>query len=311
MHDLKALYSLKAFVIRALSIVIISSPGFAQELIETKTVYQVEVVVFEQLYMSTDEDFTVRQGLSRHSSTKRLVDFTPLTANQTQLLAQAEQLLNNQAASIRRSRQYRLLDHLSWITELEDNRNMIFRIPTVTDLDDHKQLEGTIRVRRSRFLQVKPDLLLTKWDQPAPNLFDEVLKTEDLFQFDQAPVASTTIANTTPEELADSSEININPAPGINAMVIPEFDPINPETPTNPLAEMGLEPLQFYKLELPRRMRSNEIHYFDHPAFGMIAMITPIEIEIPIEPEETLTEKPIPAETPGSLPVDSTENPQI
>lgn len=31
-----------------------------------------------------------------------------------------------------------------------------------------------------------------------------------------------------------------------------------------------------YRLQESRRMRSGELHYFDHPAFGVIAMVTPV-----------------------------------
>jgi hypothetical protein len=38
------------------------------------------------------------------------------------------------------------------------------------------------------------------------------------------------------------------------------------------------------RLRQKRRMRSNELHYFDHPRFGVIALITPYEpVEVPPE----------------------------
>lgn len=46
-----------------------------------------------------------------------------------------------------------------------------------------------------------------------------------------------------------------------------------------PLREDGAEPgvayLQSFAMDQRRRMRSREIHYLDHPRFGVIAMITP------------------------------------
>ena len=33
-----------------------------------------------------------------------------------------------------------------------------------------------------------------------------------------------------------------------------------------------------FRLQESRRMRSSEIHYFDHPKFGAIALVTPYEI---------------------------------
>jgi Peptidoglycan-binding protein, CsiV len=50
-------------------------------------------------------------------------------------------------------------------------------------------------------------------------------------------------------------------------------------------AESGAEPrLPEIRLTEQRRMRSNEIHYFDNPRFGVIALITPYEP--PVKPAE-------------------------
>lgn len=44
------------------------------------------------------------------------------------------------------------------------------------------------------------------------------------------------------------------------------------------LAELSFEPrYQAYHLKQSRRMRSRELHYLDHPLFGMAIMVTPYE----------------------------------
>ncbi len=50
-----------------------------------------------------------------------------------------------------------------------------------------------------------------------------------------------------------------------------------------------------FRLSENRRMRSGEIHYFDHPRFGVIALITPYEPP----PQETA---PVPQAAPAQLP---------
>lgn len=53
------------------------------------------------------------------------------------------------------------------------------------------------------------------------------------------------------------------------------------------------------RLRQKRRMRSNELHYFDHPRFGVIALITPYEpVEVPPE-IEAAPETNIPADIPA------------
>ncbi len=68
----------------------------------------------------------------------------------------------------------------------------------------------------------------------------------------------------------------------------------NPETSPFPAREV---PVSRFRLKQQRRLRSGEIHYLDHPLFGLIVKVTPFEL--PPEPE------PIPQEindTPVALP---------
>lgn len=55
-----------------------------------------------------------------------------------------------------------------------------------------------------------------------------------------------------------------------------------------------------YRMKQKRRIRSGEIHYFDHPRFGLIAQVTPIELP---EPEIIIEESVKPLELP--IPVDN------
>jgi hypothetical protein len=46
------------------------------------------------------------------------------------------------------------------------------------------------------------------------------------------------------------------------------------------------EKLINYSMIQSRRVRSNEVHYFDHPLFGLIVQITPYEFPNPDEPSQ-------------------------
>ncbi len=50
--------------------------------------------------------------------------------------------------------------------------------------------------------------------------------------------------------------------------------------------------LQDYRLFETRRMRSKEIHYFDHPLMGMVVKVTPYEPETPGPAPQAMTSKP-------------------
>jgi hypothetical protein len=46
------------------------------------------------------------------------------------------------------------------------------------------------------------------------------------------------------------------------------------ESPGNELREVALPPR--YRLTTERQTRSGELHYFDHPAFGVLVKVTPV-----------------------------------
>ena len=50
--------------------------------------------------------------------------------------------------------------------------------------------------------------------------------------------------------------------------------------------------LQDYRLFETRRMRSKEIHYFDHPLMGIVVKVTPYEIEVPVAEPAAMTSMP-------------------
>lgn len=45
----------------------------------------------------------------------------------------------------------------------------------------------------------------------------------------------------------------------------------------------GAHPVQLFRLEQSRDMRSNEFHYLDHPALGVVVMVRPYELPAPAE----------------------------
>jgi len=57
-----------------------------------------------------------------------------------------------------------------------------------------------------------------------------------------------------------------------------------------------------YRLNESRRMRSREVHYLDHPMFGVIALVTPYEVPAPkpAAPAPSATPAPAPASNPAT-----------
>ena len=134
-------------------------------------------------------------------------------------------------------------------------------------LPEPERLAGTLRLRRGRYLHLDVDLVYREpvWEAPEA----------------AAPAESgvdTLIGGTEPEMPAEQAEPATAPLP--------------------------LEPvLREVRMTQSRRMRSGELHYLDHPRFGVLVLVRPYEPPPPLEaPAGTDAPPPTPAaaETPPS-----------
>ena len=66
----------------------------------------------------------------------------------------------------------------------------------------------------------------------------------------------------------------------------------------------GAGSVPVHELRENRRIRSGELHYFDHPRFGMIAQVTPYSVPETAEDAATETEPPAVSVEPPPAPVD-------
>jgi hypothetical protein len=101
-------------------------------------------------------------------------------------------------------------------------------------------LEGTARLHRARYLHLELDL---RYFRP------------DLSALQPTPAATPS----EPEAPAGPPGAGAEPTEGLQQPTPRETVPM------------------YFRLTESRRMRSREIHYFDHPYFGVIALITPYE----------------------------------
>jgi hypothetical protein len=115
------------------------------------------------------------------------------------------------------------------------------------------RLDGTLRLILSRYLHIQSDLL---WRKPLPPS-----------QLDFAPINGGT---DTPQPAAKGN--------GSSTLVMnSETDNSSQsgEVTTETTADSSALNYQVYRLQQSRRMRSNEVHYLDHPLFGIIVQVTP------------------------------------
>jgi hypothetical protein len=231
------------------------------------------------------------------------------------------------AALMQRSGRYTVLFHETWVQPVPSKEDSVpIVIDHSGDTREWSRLQGTINLYLSRYLHVETNLWLNTageylpgtWQMPAPPLGPPSLIIEE-----QQPVDIAAAIGEPPESaLADSEDILQVNAGGSETVDGPEAtkntgspvgktgEDVNPSDPNNPAAGSEDEelvevepPVYPYRhavlLEQTRRMRSNEIHYIDHPLFGIIVKFTPITAQ---ELDAIAAEQEPLAENEGQLP---------
>ncbi len=119
---------------------------------------------------------------------------------------------------------------------------------------------GRVRLIRKRYLHLELDLLY----RPEADRLDQRLAPERWPTHPQAMVAEDSTTTETPAALAGA--------------VPPDEPPAATEDETAAPAErMDPWTVSGFRLKQSRRVRSGELHYFDHPLFGVLARIKKVE----------------------------------
>jgi hypothetical protein len=174
--------------------------------------------------------------------------------------------LRGKAAVMQRSGRYTTLFHQSWIQPvLSEKQSLPIILDQSGDTGQWPPLQGSIKLYLTRYLQLETNLWLNtdgsylpgNWQMPAPPLGPPSLVVEEALPLEPAAAPSPYV-NVVPaatEPLPDE---------GIAEVILPQDT-----GPQYPYRHAVL-------LEQKRRMRSNEIHYIDHPLFGVVIKFTPL-----------------------------------
>lgn len=158
--------------------------------------------------------------------------------------------------------------HQAWVEEIQDADNAILHdVDTVLEGELKVQVSGSIRLHRSRYIHITPDLSVQQY----------VLG----FPLDETDI---------PEETSET-EITEPAAPQDHPFAAFRMEPeLIQETEATELELIPEEPvwmpLRAAHIDRSRRMRSDEVHYLDHPLLGMVVKVTPYEAP----PEEETSE---------------------
>ena len=218
--------------------------------------------------------------------------------------------MRGKAALMERGGRYTVLFHETWVQPVgPEKRSLPIVLDRSGDTQQWSRLQGTINLSLSRYLHVQTNLWLNTageylpgtWQMPAPPLGPPSLIIEEQGLVDIATAIGEMPQSSGPnaEAAADVLEVNASgPDSARQSEALMESGLLREETgngltapfPNGPIT--GLEgeesvevesPIYPYRhavlLEQTRRMRSNEIHYIDHPLMGVIIKFTPITAE--------------------------------
>lgn len=201
-------------------------------------------------------------------------------------LSAGDRKLNAVANALERNSQYRLLFHQAWRQPLkEDQSNPAILINGGDRFGPHRELEGSITLRLSRYLHLRTNLWLTEFEpnfgQPpqgwpelplAPNRLESnpAISPPGV---DPAPFSDSGVSSGSAWDRFTQASESLSPA-----QTLPGF-----------LQEDYL-PRRIVAMNQQRRMRSEELHYLDHPLFGVIIEIKPYERPKPDTADESATQ---------------------
>lgn len=195
-------------------------------------------------------------------------------------LPRAQQELRDKVGYMQRAGGYRILLHAAWAQPvLEESRARALILDRSGDMQAWPELQGSIRLSLARFLTLETNLWLNTQGSYLPDQWRMPPPPRGPRLWPQSATAAPAAEPTTVDSLQPSMERVAEPSAD---------EPEQDAAAKYPYRHAVL-------LQQRRRMRSNELHYLDHPLLGVIIQLTPLN-------EEDLSEmaQSEPATTPAS-----------
>lgn len=208
--------------------------------------YNVEVLIFKRLDSDNQTQELWRDNLSLSYPDLYQYLSAPNAAPKSHLslLNSDAYVLNRYRNALGRNENFQILKHLAWSQQMQNEKNSpAIIISGGKQIGGRQELEGYIKIHVARFLHMTSNLWLTK-DIADNTSIDEAQWPHLPERPSRSNAGRGQISNNTFEE------------------------------------QFGTEynsPYPIITLQNKRRMRSNELHYIDHPSMGIMVFMTPIK----------------------------------
>ncbi len=240
---------------------------------EAVTSYQVEVLLFKNNKEYTQDKNNITLSIPSLEEQYVLVKNDPMVANQLKRLPNNSLILNKSFKAMSRSNDFEVLEFAGWKQPLiKDQAGIPLTIKTGEQFGERYELEGQLTFRKNRYLHVKADLYLANYKEGTNTNLQEWLLEDKLKAGSFSPITHT--KSNSPKEsnviIVQQEAITTNP----------EISSIHNETNAAFYTEENVSNYiasNIAHMNESRRMRSGEIHFLDHPKFGVLVTIEPTD----------------------------------
>ncbi|UZE94742.1 peptidoglycan binding protein CsiV [Alkalimarinus alittae] len=243
------------------------------------TWYQIEVILFKNIqpYELDKEHVTIDIPSSDQHFV--LVKGKPMVSNQLQRLDPSKLTLTKSFNALKRSKNYKVLEFSGWKQPLiKDQPGTPLIITSGEQYGPHYELEGTLTFRKSRYLHLHADLFMADYTLgPAINMKSWLLEDDNvaarITQLNDPTNNSNTASNASRSMMLNHiiEQTNKTNQAQQGDTNTPDLALSSQDADTNYTAS------NIVHLDESRRMRSGEIHYLDHPKFGLLVTIEPTD----------------------------------
>ncbi len=214
--------------------------------------YNVEILIFKRLDASIQTQELWRNDLSLSYPDRYRYLRSPKAnpKSHLSLLTSDSYVLNRYKNALRRNEKFQILKHMAWSQQMQnEKRSPSIIISGGKQIGNRQELEGYIKIHIARFLHVTSNLWLT----------EDITSNTDV-RWPSLPERPS-LANAGRTHAENKRTEN-------DSTVFEELE-----------KQFGIErnsPYPIITLQNRRRMRSNELHYIDHPSMGIMVFMTPL-----------------------------------
>ncbi len=246
--------------------------------------YQIEVILFKnmQTFEQDKEHITIDTTPSDQKFV--LVKGEPMVNSQLQRLNTSNLKLTKSFKAMTRSKNYNVLEFAGWKQPLMKAQSGIpLLITTGNKYGHHHELEGKLTFRKNRYLHLHADLYMADYTQGSSiNLQSWLLEDDSVATHISDLTNTANNQDSSPEALESIVLSNITPATDKTEQTLQQGNGLSNVADSSKI-ERAQDSITTYiasniaHMNETRRMRSGEIHYLDHPKFGLLVTIEPTD----------------------------------